>query len=462
MCVKRGRFLWHSCVLICINALFPADAGNAADDRGNERVITDVLRRHLVGLVTKENLLNWDVRQVLRCLFHRLTQAALEHSPGDGSPKVGEQEIVKSTLACGLFQNGVSAEQTVGRFTQSRLCGAVSKLPKTAKSLFLRRTASTAVHPGHAGCRSETGRHGVHGKVRHNVPSHVSGVQQNLFKCRCTGPCLLIVGDGFLRHPVTKAANLFSGRCYRCVHLVQIVGCRFHLSAGALDQRGKLSTVCIRQRLAVIPCTTIQHLLIMCGVLFLLPCSLILVAVHGVQVLHKVQRILCCLGVCRSSPLHPAGEILVRPVSKSLLSGGCTDGLHPCIQCVHGVDVHVHLRLPALVFKADHLTFLRRRETALAGLLLRCGSLVPLLDFGVILRRLFRLDRVPVLLQFFQKIVHRPSCQRDAPTALARNSASPLVMRPFWYALMMASRCCVPVVYPLAREFATARPFAES
>ena len=177
------------------------------------------------------------------------------------------------------------------------------------------------------------------------------------------------MGDGFLRHPVTKAANLFSGRCYRCVHLVQIVGCRFHLSAGALDQRGKLSTVCIRQRLAVIPCTTIQHLLIMCGVLFLLPCSLILVAVHGVQVLHKVQRILCCLGVCRSSPLHPAGEILVRPVSKGLLPGGCTDGLHPCIQCVHGVDVHVHLRLPALVFQTDYFAFLSRCK---AGSLRRC------------------------------------------------------------------------------------------
>ena len=99
------------------------------------------------------------------------------------------------------------------------------------------------------------------------------------------------------------------------------------------------------------------------GVLFRLPCSLIFVAVHGIQVLHKVQCILCCLGVCRSSPLHPAGHILVRHVCEGLLSCGCTDGFHPCIQGVHGVDIHVHLRLPPLVFKADHFAFLRSGET---------------------------------------------------------------------------------------------------
>ena len=146
--VSCGRILrntWASFAISGVRALFPADSGNAADDRGNEGVVADVLRGHLVGLVTEERLLNGDIRQVLCRLLHSLTQSALEHGPGDGSPKVGEQEIVQCTLAGGLFQNGVAAEQTVGRFTQSRLCGAVAKLSKTAKSLFLRRTAAAAV-----------------------------------------------------------------------------------------------------------------------------------------------------------------------------------------------------------------------------------------------------------------------------------------------------------------------------
>ena len=79
-CILRNT--WVSFTISCVRVLFPADSGNAADDRGNEGVVTDVLRRRLVCLVTEENLLNGDVRQVLCRLLHSLTQAALDHGPG--------------------------------------------------------------------------------------------------------------------------------------------------------------------------------------------------------------------------------------------------------------------------------------------------------------------------------------------------------------------------------------------